>query len=156
MEKAVDARAVQRLGEPTPTSVLGIDETRFSRPRWVRNTQTGKWRLTDPWQTVFVDLHGDQGLLGQVTGRTSAAVVAWRDARPGVAGRGRGGRDRPLAHDAAHRMADVLWPTAPENSSDTLAGTLAARIAPSQSDKPLTDRSSALTSENVVGLSMLG
>jgi hypothetical protein len=68
MEKAVDARAVQRLGEPTPTSVLGIDETRFSRPRWVRNTQTGKWRLTDPWQTVFVDLHGDQGLLGRSPG----------------------------------------------------------------------------------------
>jgi hypothetical protein len=110
MEKAVDARAVQRLGEPTPTSVLGIDETRFSRPRWVRNTQTGKWRLTDPWQTVFVDLHGDQGLLGQVTGRTSAAVVAWRDARPGVAGRGRGGRDRPLAHDAAHRMQTCSGP----------------------------------------------
>lgn len=80
VQKAVDARAVQRL-EPTPTSVLGIDETRFGRPRWVRNAQTGKWRLTDPWQTGFVDLHGDQGLLGQVTGRTSAAVVAWLEAR---------------------------------------------------------------------------
>ena len=47
----------------------------------MRNAQTGKWRLTDPWQTGFVDLHGHQGLLGQVTGRTSATVVAWRYAR---------------------------------------------------------------------------
>ncbi len=29
---------------------------------------------TDPWDTGFVDLDGDQGLLGQIEGRTGAAV----------------------------------------------------------------------------------
>ena len=32
---------------------------------------------TDPWDTGFVDLGGDQGLLGQVEGRTGAAVRQW-------------------------------------------------------------------------------
>jgi transposase len=81
VQKAVDAQAAQRLGEPAPTRVLGIDETRFGAPRWVQGPDTGTWRLTDPWQTGFVDLEGNQGLLGQVTGRTSAAVVAWLNAR---------------------------------------------------------------------------
>ncbi|WP_268748147.1 transposase [Rhodococcus opacus] len=31
----------------------------------------------DPWDTGFVDLDGDQGLLGQKEGRTTAAVVEW-------------------------------------------------------------------------------
>ena len=31
----------------------------------------------DPWDTGFVDLSGDQGLLGQVEGRTSKAVTDW-------------------------------------------------------------------------------
>jgi transposase len=81
VQRAVDERAAQRLGEPEPTSVLGIDETRFGSPRWVRDRQTGKWRRTDPWQTGFVDLAGGRGLLGQVSGRTGAAVVAWLQAR---------------------------------------------------------------------------
>jgi transposase len=80
-QRAVDARAARVLGEPALTRVLGIDETRFGRPRWVRDQSTGTWRLTDPWQSGFVDLHGGQGLLGQVTGRTSAAVVTWLEAR---------------------------------------------------------------------------
>jgi transposase len=69
------------LGEPEPTSVLGIDETRRGKPRWVRAAVTGRWVRTDPWDTGFVDLAGGQGLLGQVEGRTSAAVVAWLTAR---------------------------------------------------------------------------
>ncbi len=56
------------LGEPGPTSVLGLDETRFGRPRWVRGP--GGWSRSDPWETGFVDLAGGQGLLGQVDGRT--------------------------------------------------------------------------------------
>ena len=36
---------------------------------------------TDPWETGFVDITGDQALLGQVDGRTSAAVQAWLAAR---------------------------------------------------------------------------
>ncbi|MDF3285115.1 transposase [Gordonia sp. N1V] len=35
----------------------------------------------DPWDTGFVDLSGDQGLLGQVEGRTSGAVADWLDAQ---------------------------------------------------------------------------
>lgn len=42
---------------------------------------TGKWSLTDPWETGFVDLATGQGVLGQVTGRTSAAVRSWLLAR---------------------------------------------------------------------------
>jgi hypothetical protein len=53
--------------------VLGLDETRFGRPRWVRGPGDG-WSRSDPWETEFVDLAGGQGLLGQVDGRTTAAV----------------------------------------------------------------------------------
>ena len=65
------------LGEPEPTVVLGIDETRRGKPRWVRDGENGRWVRTDAWDTGFVDLAGDQGLLGQVTGRTSDCVVDW-------------------------------------------------------------------------------
>jgi transposase len=81
VQRAVDADAAERLGEPAPVRVLGIDETRFGRPRWIRDAASGKWLLTDPWQTGFVDLDGDQGLLGQTAGRTSRAVVDWLTAR---------------------------------------------------------------------------
>jgi len=69
------------LGEPEPTPVLGIDETRRGKPRWVREPGTDRWVRTDPWDTGFVDLAGAQGLLGQVEGRTSAAVVDWLNQR---------------------------------------------------------------------------
>lgn len=67
------------LGEPASTRVLGLDETRFGRPRWIRGT--GGWSRTDPWKTGFVDLAGGQGLLGQVDGRTTAAVRGWLEQR---------------------------------------------------------------------------
>ena len=35
----------------------------------------------DPWDTGFVDLAGDQGLLGQREGRTGATVTAWLSER---------------------------------------------------------------------------
>jgi transposase len=35
----------------------------------------------DPWDTGFVDLAGDQGLLGQREGRTGAAVIGWLSER---------------------------------------------------------------------------
>ncbi len=71
--------------------MLGLDETRFGRPRWVpagvgADGRT-RWVSTDPWETGFVDLVGGQGLLGQVDGRTSAAVQGW------LAGRSQGFRD---------------------------------------------------------------
>lgn len=65
------------LTEPAPTTVLGIDETRRGKPRWVRDSPQERWRRVDPYDTGFVDLAGDQGLLGQREGRTSQAVVDW-------------------------------------------------------------------------------
>jgi transposase len=64
------------LGEPPTTAMLGIDETRFGRPRW-RQGVDGRWVLVEPWETGFVDLTGQYGLLGQIDGRTSAAVRSW-------------------------------------------------------------------------------
>ncbi len=57
--------------------LLGIDETRRGKPRWTREQASGRWVRTDPWDTGFVDLAGDQGLLGQFEGRTGAAVCQW-------------------------------------------------------------------------------
>src|SRR5512144_2278502 len=58
-----------------------IDATRRGRPRWDRDPDSGRWRRLDRFETNFVDLGGDGGLLGQTGGRTAAAVVAWLDAR---------------------------------------------------------------------------
>jgi transposase len=77
VQRAVVAHAARELGEPQPAAVLGLDEVRFGRPRWRRAADGGRWTRTDPWETGFVDLAGGQGLLGQVDGRTSAAVRAW-------------------------------------------------------------------------------
>ncbi len=71
-----EAAKVQ-LPEPEPTRVLGIDETRRGRPRWVYDELTRRWARVDPYDTGFVDLAGSQGLLGQAQGRTSAAVITW-------------------------------------------------------------------------------
>ena len=85
VQRAVDAHAELVLGEPEPTPLLGIDETRFGGVRWVRGGD-GSWVRIEPWETGFVDLrcphheHG-QGLLGQVDGRTAASVVRWLTAR---------------------------------------------------------------------------
>jgi transposase len=64
------------LSEPEPVTVLGSDETRRGRPTWFQ-LPSGKWRLTERFETNFVDLDGRQGLLGQTSGRTKAAVAAW-------------------------------------------------------------------------------
>ena len=69
------ARAL--LTEPAPTTVLGIDETRRGKPRWQFCTDAKRWVRVDPWDTGFVDLAGNQGLLGQQPGRTSSAVIEW-------------------------------------------------------------------------------
>lgn len=66
----------------------GIDEHRRGRPRWRAGEDTGEYvLLADRWHTCFFDLSGDQGLLGQVEGRTAddaaywlaQAAPAWRD-----------------------------------------------------------------------------
>jgi len=74
---------------PAPLAHLGIDEHRRGRPRWRIDQDTGEYLLlADRWHTCFFDLSGDQGLLGQVEGRTAddaaywlaQATPAWRDA----------------------------------------------------------------------------
>ncbi len=79
--RAFIAHAEALLVEPQPTPLLGIDETRRGKPRWQRCTDTGRWVRVDPWDTGFVDLAGQQGLLGQREGRTSAAVIDWLSKR---------------------------------------------------------------------------
>jgi transposase len=79
--RAFVAHAEKVLAEPHPTPVLGIDETRRGKPRWERCEATGRWVRIDPWDTGFVDLAGDQGLLGQREGRTGAAVIDWLSQR---------------------------------------------------------------------------
>jgi transposase len=85
VQRAVVVRGAVELVEPEPTPVLGMDETRFGRPRWLPDGHHPdgriRWVRTDPWETGFVDITGDQALLGQVDGRTSAAVQAWLAAR---------------------------------------------------------------------------
>jgi transposase len=75
--RAFVAHAKTRLAGPEPIQVLGIDETRRGKPRWQRCAATGRWVRVNPWDTGFVDLAGDQGLLGQREGRTAAAVIDW-------------------------------------------------------------------------------
>ncbi len=70
-------RANEVLTAPAPTEWLGIDETRRGKPRWCHNAETDHWVRLDPWDTGFVDLADDQGLLGQREGRTTAAVTSW-------------------------------------------------------------------------------
>ena len=74
---------------PSPVAHLGIDEHRRGRPRWRTDADTGEYELlADRWHTCFFDLSGEQGLLGQVEGRTAddaaywlaTAAPAWRDA----------------------------------------------------------------------------
>jgi transposase len=85
VQRAVVVHAASALAEPGPVRVLGMDETRFGRPRWLpegfHDDGRIRWVRTDPWETGFVDITGDQALLGQVDGRTSAAVQAWLAAR---------------------------------------------------------------------------
>ncbi|HWF68632.1 MAG TPA: ISL3 family transposase, partial [Mycobacterium sp.] len=79
--RAFVAHAEALLAEPEPVRVLGIDETRRGKPRWERCAVTQRWVRVDPWDTGFVDLAGDQGLLGQREGRTGAAVIDWLSER---------------------------------------------------------------------------
>jgi transposase len=66
--KALVAAAAKWLPEPTPTSRLGIDETRFRSVRWIVEGIT--WKLSDPWLTSFVDCSADGpgSLLGLASG----------------------------------------------------------------------------------------
>jgi len=90
VNQAFAAAADRVLGPPAgPVAHLGIDEHRRGRPRWRADDHTGEYQLlADRWHSCFFDLSGDQGLLGQVEGRTAddaaywlaQATPAWRDA----------------------------------------------------------------------------
>jgi transposase len=88
--EAFAAAADPVLGQAhAPVAHLGIDEHRRGRPRFAADPGTGEYvLLADRWHTCFFDLSGEQGLLGQVEGRTAddtaywlaGAPAAWRDA----------------------------------------------------------------------------
>jgi transposase len=75
--RALVAAAARWLPEPEPTTVLGIDETRFRSVRWILDGIT--WKRSDPWLTSFVDCTPDRPgkLLGLAPGRTGACVRDW-------------------------------------------------------------------------------
>src|SRR5260221_354454 len=91
---AFAARADPALAQP-PSLVahLGIDEHRRGRPRWLTDDGTGEYvLLADRWHTCFFDLSGDQGLLGQVEGRTADDAAYWlAQASPAWRGPNQGG-----------------------------------------------------------------
>jgi HPt (histidine-containing phosphotransfer) domain-containing protein len=67
--------------QPQPVPVLGIDEIRRGRSKWVLDG-TGAWQSTvDRWHVGFCDLSAGQGLLGQVEGRNAQVVIDWLAAR---------------------------------------------------------------------------
>lgn len=72
------------LAAPLPeVKVLGFDEVRRGKAIWRKNLLTGKWELVEEvFHTGFVDSAGSAGLLGHVTGRTSAAVTKWLSEQP--------------------------------------------------------------------------
>jgi transposase len=80
-QAALVERATRLLGEPMPTRMLGIDETRTRRVRWVL-AQAG-WKRTNPWMTSFVDADPNRPgrLLGLAPGRSGSAVTSWLDAQ---------------------------------------------------------------------------
>jgi transposase len=72
------------LAAPLPeVKVLGLDEVRRGKAIWRKNLLTEKWELVEEvFHTGFVDSAGSGGLLGHVTGRTSAAVTKWLKEQP--------------------------------------------------------------------------
>ena len=63
---------------PAPVARLGIDEHRRGRPRWKSDPETGEYRLlADRWHVNFCDLSGNQGMIGQVEGRTADDTAYW-------------------------------------------------------------------------------
>jgi transposase len=70
--------------DPAPVAHLGIDEHRRGRARFAVDVQTGEYTLlADRWHTCFSGLDGQQGLLGQVQGRTADDAAYWlADATP--------------------------------------------------------------------------
>ena len=72
------------LAQPLPPiRVLGVDETRRGKPKWVQDPVTSRWTVAaDRWHTGIVDAAGTDGLLAHVDGRTAAAVTGWLGEQP--------------------------------------------------------------------------
>ena len=75
--KALVGLAAALLPQPSPTTVLGIDETRARSVRWL--LEPAGWRRCDPWLTSFVDADPTRPgcLLGLAPGRSGGCVKAW-------------------------------------------------------------------------------
>jgi transposase len=117
--RALVAAAARWLPEPTPTRVLGIDETRARSVRWILEEEDGGqwvWRRSDPWMTSFVDADPSRAglLLGLAPGRSGSCVRAWL------------GEQTPAFRDAVQLV--VIDPSAPYASGIRTA-LPAARIA---------------------------
>ena len=81
-DHAIAVADVALEAQPLPVRVLGIDETRRGKAKWESDPQTGPRVWLDRWNTGLVDITGDRGLLAQVNGRPSAAVMDWPGGRP--------------------------------------------------------------------------
>jgi transposase len=81
VQAAFAAHAAAVLPAVTPkVERLGIDETRRGKAKfWLSATEDSWEVVADRWHVGFVDLSGGSGLLGQIEGRTAAAVSAWID-----------------------------------------------------------------------------
>ncbi len=117
--RAVVVHGAVELVEPEPTAVLGMDETRFGRPRWLPDGHHDdgriRWQRTDPWETGFIDITGDQALLGQVDGpdqRCGTAGPAVGVRRPRVPATAAGNRPAEYipAGTARHRRSQWATP----------------------------------------------
>ena len=121
------AHADAVLAEPGPAVVLGIDETRRGRPKWVTD-DSGAWQRTERFETTFADLSGDGRLLGlarpvsrtsrrtwwpsassrPATGRPISPVAPMTRMRP-ISPHSLGGWSaEPLCHMTADHVGDQL------------------------------------------------
>jgi transposase len=77
VHRVLVAVAADALEPATPTSTIGIDETRARSVRWFL-AEVG-WRRTDPWMTSIVDLDPASrgGIIGLAPGRSGACVQGW-------------------------------------------------------------------------------
>lgn len=63
-------------------AAIGIDENRRGRAGWHRDPTTGERVWRDKFDTVIVDAASGAGMIGQVEGRSAAAVTAWLAEQP--------------------------------------------------------------------------
>jgi transposase len=79
--RAFFAHAEKALAEPHPPGYSASTRPAAASPAGNAAPRPGGGCGVDPWDTGFVDLAGDQGLLGQREGRTGAAVIDWLSQR---------------------------------------------------------------------------